>query len=155
MTVLKIPSFHLSALFMVVVLCPPALASTLCGDDVDGQRVACSCGDTVVSSTRLRQEDPVVNQRCSHNGLQLRAAGSIDSLVLDLAGFTLTGSGSGTGILVLDGGSQGAVIVGGNPSEPGHVAGFRRGIRTHGRRGLKATHNLELSFNGDSTEVAQ
>lgn len=163
MTVLKVYVLPLAALLVAVALCSPALASTLCGDDVGGQRVACRCGDTVVSSTRLQPDDPVVTNRCPHNGLQLRAAGNLDSLVLELAGLSLIGSGSGTGILILDGGKQGAVIIGGNPSEPGHVSGFRRAIHALGRTGLKEIYNLVMSANGgdhtaastDSTEVPQ
>jgi len=126
----------------LLLLCAGVAVAANCGDDVNGERVACACGDTVVSDTRLVKTDPVVRQRCPDDGLTIRAAGQIESLTLDLAGFPLTGKGGGVGIQVLDGGSQGALLIGGKDGRPGQIAGFRVGISARGARGLRAAENL-------------
>ena len=113
-----------------------------CGDAVNGQRVPCACGDTVVSDTRLVKTDPVVTQRCPDDGLTVRAAGQVESLTLDLAGLQLTGQGGGVGIHVLDGGSAGAILIGGNDGRPGQVAAFRVGVSARGSRAILAAENL-------------
>lgn len=118
-----------------------------CGDDVGGERVACACGDVVVSDTRLRSTDPVVRGACPADGLTLRAAGDVESLTLDLAGLQLTGKGRGTGILVSDGGRQGAILIGGRDGQPGQIAGFRVGVSAQGSRGILAAENLVVLAN--------
>jgi hypothetical protein len=126
-----------------------------CGDDVNGQRVPCSCGDTVISDTRLVKTDPVVGERCPDDGLTLRAAAPVESLTLDLAGLQLTGQGSGIGIHVLDGGSAGAILIGGKDGNPGQVAGFRVGISARGSRAILAAENLILVGNeADGIQVS-
>src|SRR5688572_18541302 len=90
----------------------PALAKE-CGDDLEGRRVACACRDTVVSDTVLRPGDPVVSGRCNQGGLVLRARSLAETIRLDLAGLSIVGSGVGDGISVVEGGSDGAVLVGG------------------------------------------
>jgi len=122
-------------------------AAALCGDEVDGQRVACSCGDVLVSSTTLRSEDPVIQERCPSDGLILRAGPGGARIVLDVAGLSLIGLGGGTGIRVLDGGEGGAIIIGGSAEHPGHVAGFGTGLRASGRDNLAEVHNLVLEGN--------
>ena len=131
---------------LLVLSAGVALASN-CGDDVNGQRVPCACGDTVVSDTRLVKTDPVVTQRCPDDGLVLRAAGQVESLTLDLAGLPLTGQGSGVGIQVLDGGSRGAILIGGKDGSPGQVAGFRVGISARGSRAILGAENLVVFGN--------
>lgn len=66
-----------------------------CGDDIGGERVPCGCGDVVVSDTRLRPGDPVVEGACPADGLILRAAPAASSLTLDLGGLELRGRGAG------------------------------------------------------------
>jgi hypothetical protein len=126
----------------LLVLSAGVAGAANCGDDVNGERVACACGDTVVSDTRLVKTDPVVRQRCPDDGLIIRAPGQIESLTLDLAGLPLTGKGRGVGVQVLDGGSQGALIIGGKDGRPGQIAGFRVGISARGASGLRAAENL-------------
>jgi hypothetical protein len=106
----------------------PALAAQ-CGDDVGGARVACACGDVVVSSVRLLPSDPVVTSRCSGDGLIVRAPAGAPSLFLDLGGQTLLGSGRGTGIRIVRGGDGGAIIIGGAEAQTGVVSAFRTGLR--------------------------
>ena len=113
----------------------PALAAE-CGDDVGGTRVACSCGDTVVSDTTLRPDDPVSRVRCDHDGLVVRAPRGAASIALDLAGLSIVGSGQGSGIRIIDGGEYGALIIGGVPGRPAEIAGFRNGVRATGSRPL-------------------
>ena len=126
----------------LLVLAISAAEAAPCGDDVDGERVACSCGDTVVADTRLLPGDPVVRERCRANGLIVSAPREVESLTLDLGGQSLVGRGSGTGILVLDGGRDGAILIGGRDGAPGHVAGFRVGVSARGSRKLHAAENL-------------
>lgn len=134
----------LSRIFAVtaLVLTAGVAAAGNCGDDVNGQRVPCACGDTVVSDTRLVKTDPVASQRCPDDGLTVRAAGQVESLTLDLAGLQVTGQGSGIGIHVLDGGSAGAILIGGNDGHPGQVAGFRVGVSARGSHTILAAENL-------------
>src|SRR5512139_3286279 len=137
----------------LLVLSAGVASASNCGDDVDGQRVPCACGDTVISDTRLVKTDPVVTQRCPDDGLTVRAAGQVESLTLDLAGLPLTGQGSGIGIHVLDGGSAGAILIGGKDGGPGQVAGFRVGISARGSRGIRAAENLIVL--GNETDGVQ
>ncbi len=118
-----------------------------CGDDINGARVACSCGDAVVSDVRLRPGDPVVLGRCKGDGLILRARPGGESLRLDLAGLSLVGEGRGTGIRVLNGGKGGAVIVGGKPGEVAEIAGFTTGIKAHGSERIKEVSRVVLKAN--------
>lgn len=115
-----------------------------CGDDVRGERVACACGDSVVSDTRLQVQDPVVRGRCSGDGLTLHAQPFDESLVLDLAGLSIVGSGFGNGIAVTSGGSDGAVIVGGTKDRRGQIVGFGTGVRVRSGRTLRRIETLDL-----------
>lgn len=136
----------LATFLLVLVLAPQAFAGH-CGDDVDGERIACACGDVVVSDTRLSRTDPVVSERCRSDGLIVRAASGIESLTVDLNGNTLTGEGRGTGILIHDGGTAGAILIGGRDGAPGQVAGFRVGVSARGSGTLFAAENLLLIGN--------
>lgn len=126
----------------LIAVSPGASSAGRCGDAVDGERVPCACGDVVVSDTRLLPSDPVVSGRCPDDGLILRAGEGVESLVLDLDGNGLTGRGSGAGILILDGGSEGAILIGGRDGDPGQVAGFRVGVSARGSDDLLAMENL-------------
>lgn len=97
----------------------------LCGDDVDGEDVPCHCGDIVVSDLVLT-DDPVLGEVCTGDGLVIRARNGADGLTIDLAGHHLRGSGSGTGVRILDGGTGGARIF--SRGAPAVVEGFRDGI---------------------------
>ncbi len=127
----------------------PAQAG-LCGDDVGGVRVACACGDFVVSDATLVATDPVVTTRCGSDGLIIQSSELIDSgsLTLDLGGLSITGSGVGIGILVSNGGADGAVIAGGpDPARPGQVVGFGSGLRVRTQRALRALSNVDFRGN--------
>ncbi len=99
-----------------------------CGDDIGGARVACACGDIVASHTILQPGDPVVDGRCEAHGLIVRADRTADSITLNLSGMAIVGSGRGIGIKIERGGSDGAVIVGGDPPRLGEVVGFGVGV---------------------------
>jgi len=137
------------ALGILALLVAPARAG-VCGDDVDGKRVACSCGDIVVSDVRLRVDDPVVSGRCPHDGLIVRAAVTTDSIDIDLAGQVLAGSGHGYGILVERGGTDGAAIVSttsGKQARPGEIVGFGTGIFSPMSEGVRRIENVNATAN--------
>lgn len=118
-----------------------------CGDDVNGRRVACGCGDTVVSDTVLRPGDPVVQTRCPLDGLLVRADLDASSIRLDLAGLTLRGSGVASGIDVKYGGTDGAQIVGAPPGQHGVIEGFGIGLANARREAIARASRLELRGN--------
>jgi len=101
----------------------------------------------VVSDTRLQETDPVVVERCERDGLFLRAASGSTTLTLDLSGQSLRGNGSGTGIRVLSGGSEGAVIRGGADGAMGQVIGFYVGIKARGKSALKSLSGVRVESN--------
>lgn len=73
---------------------PSVAEAANCGDTVGRffRRVPCACGDTVVTSTWLRANDPVVTTHCSDaagDGLDIGANG----IILDCRGLTIRGDG--------------------------------------------------------------
>ncbi|HJQ84000.1 MAG TPA: hypothetical protein VKA21_07995, partial [Candidatus Binatia bacterium] len=91
-----------------------------CGD-VGGRSVPCDCGDVLVGSRTLGDDDPITGRVCPGTGLVVSLpAGTTATLAL--GGRVLAGSGRGFGIQVLAGG-DGVTIVG-----PGGVRGFEIGI---------------------------
>jgi len=107
-----------------LLLLPAAQASARrCGDDVDGRAVACDCGDLLVSSRTLGDEDPITTGPCPGSGLLVDVPPGRPAATLALGGHVLAGSGRGIGIQVLGGGTGGISIVG-----PGAVRGFGTGI---------------------------
>jgi hypothetical protein len=126
----------------------PASAA-LCGDDVDGARVPCGCGDVVVSDTILSATDPVTVNRCPADGLFVRATKGTRSLRLDLDGLSIVGTGTGTGIRVIDGGVLGAVIAGSSDGRRAEIAGFSTGIFAHGRDDLQEVFDVDVKSNDD------
>lgn len=131
-----------TALF--VGLCVEPAAAKECGDRVGSARVACACGDTVISDTILQPGDPVVSGRCHSGGLVVRAPELAETLRLDLNGLSLIGSGVGDGITVESGGSDGAVIVGGTKDRRGEVVGFGTGINVRVARAARRIEALNL-----------
>jgi hypothetical protein len=124
-----------------------APAGATCGDDVEGSRVPCKCGDVVVSDTTLQPTDPVVSGRCPADGLIVRAESGAKSIRLDLAGLSLLGSGHGTGIRVLDGGDEGATIVAGEGKTSAEVVGFGTGFRARGQRSVRELRGVAFTAN--------
>lgn len=119
-----------------------------CGDDVHGVRVPCRCGDTVVSDTVLRATDPIsFSGRCRGDGLIVRASDFADTVVLDLAGLSIVGSETGTGIDVDRGGSEGALIVGGHGGQLGQIVAFNVGVRARDPAALRRLESIELKGN--------
>ena len=100
-----------------------------CGDDVDGHGTAvpCACGDTLVSSRTLGSGDPITQAPCPGTGLVVAVPADHPGAVLNLAGETITGGGTGTGIVVSRGGQGGLTLVG-----PGSVRGFGLGVDAAG-----------------------
>jgi hypothetical protein len=88
----------------LAILMTAAVAATAraadCGDTAGpgGSRVACFCGDTVVTSTTLRTTDPVVTALCLGPGLSIGA----DGITLNCNGRQMNGDLTDSGIL-LDG----------------------------------------------------
>ena len=119
-----------------------------CGDSIDGKRVACASGDTVVTDTVLWPTDPVVTEPCSGDGLTLLASGDTDSLTLHLGGQSIVGHGYGAGIRVVRGGRLGAVIVGGDTDDSrAEIARFGTGIRASGRDVLREVRSIDIHDN--------
>jgi hypothetical protein len=137
-----LPAALLAALALL-----PSTATADCGDDIGGARVACRCGDVVVTDATLLPQDPVVVERCTGDALIVRAHAGIESLHLSLGGQTLLGSGSGVGVRVLDGGSTGAVVVGGSPDQPGAIVGFDTGLRSVAHGALAGVSDLIVRGN--------
>lgn len=118
----------MAALAAALLCFVPQAWSGFCGDDVAGERIGCDCGDIVVSDTSLRAEDPIIGKRCRFDGLVVRADPLAESITVNLGGLALVGSGLGAGIIVQRGGSDGAVIVGGDTPRVAEVAGFHIGV---------------------------
>jgi hypothetical protein len=137
----------LSVVGLLVSLTVGSAAAGDCGDDVDGKRVPCGCGDVVVSDTRLAPEDPVTTDRCAADGLFLQAARGADSILLDLNGLSIVGQGIGSGLRVLDGGSQGAVILGSTDGRRAQVVAFGRGVHAHGKSAVAVLQDVDLIAN--------
>ncbi|MBI5504122.1 MAG: right-handed parallel beta-helix repeat-containing protein [Deltaproteobacteria bacterium] len=146
----------LSLLLFGLTLSPwsiSAASATYCGDDVGGRRVACGCGDTVVSDTTLHADDPVVTGRCPLDGLILRASPFADSIRLDLAGLTVSGAPYGVGILVLAGGASGAIITGGD-EQKATILGFGTGVLSERVGALLRVEGLEIrGVRGDGIRI--
>jgi len=134
-------------LAMSVVLGASPANAGACGDNVDGVHVACACGDLVVSDTTLSAADPVVSQPCSGDGLLLATPQGAPGLVLDLNGLSLVGTGSGSGVRVVRGGTDGVVIVGGEGDTRASIARFRTGIAAYGSKVVKEIRNVDLVAN--------
>ena len=134
------------ALALLLALAGPARAIRPCGDDVDGhgKRVACACGDLLVSSRVLGPVDEVTTQRCPAYGLLVAASGPV---TLDLGGRTIAGSGQGVGIHVVRGS---LVLIG-----PGAVEQFSVGVLAHGMQALRSAVNVRLVGNRLDGLVAQ
>ncbi len=137
----------LTLLAAPVLLRPMPAGAGTCGDDVGGVRVACNCGDMVISDTTLSAIDPVVSQPCSGDGLLVAAPQGAAGLVLNLAGLSLVGTGDGVGLRVLRGGAGGAVIIGGDGGTRGTVARFRTGVAASGSTVIKELRDLDLVAN--------
>lgn len=122
----------------------PASAK-FCGDDIGGTRVACDCGDVVISDTRLEAGDPVVNRRCSLDGLVVAPSFRRESLTLDLNGLTISGDLYGVGIRVESGGASGAVLRGaGSGRAYGQVVGFMTGIASRSFGSVARIEGVEV-----------
>src|SRR6266404_1720837 len=119
-------------------------AAKLCGDAVEGKRVPCACGDTVVTDVAL-SDDPVTTTVCSGDGLIVRAADASTAITIDLQGKTLRGTGHGAGVWLLLGGAEGARLIstGGRAT----IDGFRDGIVGHGSGTVAVIENVVVARN--------
>lgn len=131
---------------VAIVALPASVLAAECGDDVEGARIACACGDVVVSDVRLEAGDPIAGARCSRDGLLVRAAAGAESITVNLGGVVLTGNGQGVGLRIVNGGSEGAQIVGAGAT----VSGFRHGVVARGRQVVQSISGLAISENGRS-----
>ena len=125
---------------MVAALGVSGIASAkLCGDDVNGEDVACACGDTVVSRVVLG-DDPVTAAPCPAEGLLVRASEGSAGITIDLQGKSLRGDGTGAGIRVIDGGSGGARLV--SSGGRARIIGFQDGIIGNGENTVALVEDL-------------
>lgn len=132
-----------------------ATAFADCGDAIDGERVPCGCGDIVVADVRLQPDDPIVTEPCLADGLIVRMPSESRSVTIDLNGQEIHGSGTGTGIRILYGGSDGADVIGGLGSVPGVISGFREGIRSQRPDDLRRLLNLIVRDSRESGVVVR
>ena len=142
--------FQLTGAFLVgslLVFASAGRGFAACGDDIEGARVPCRCGDVMVSDTRLLPGDPVVGNRCATDGLIVRAKRGAESIRLDLNGLSILGSGHGTGVRVIDGGKLGATIVGGDGAQRAEIVGFGTGFRARGQRSVRELRNVSFTAN--------
>lgn len=118
----------------------PAFAAD-CGDTAgpSGERVACDCGDTVITNTTLKATDPVVNNFCSPTGLDIGA----DGIKLNCAGLAISGEGE-----------DGIAVHGRTGVEVRNcgVSGFFFGIHVGGGGGNVVTLNT-LTENGIGVDL--
>jgi hypothetical protein len=150
-------SFRLGLSLAVVVVTMAGTSASaqagLCGDDLQGGRVACACGDIVSSDTQLRAGDPVVSERCSTDGLFLRAPRGASSILLDLNGLSIVGRGIGSGIRVIDGGTNGATILGSSDGRRGQIVAFRNGLHALGKTDLAVMRDVDVLANASDGVV--
>jgi hypothetical protein len=118
----------------VLWLLSGAAQAKTCGNDIDGHRVLCACGDVVVSDVVLAS-DPVVHTVCPGDGLIVRAADATRGITVDLHGRRLRGTGKGTGIWIVNGGLGARLVSRGGIAR---IEGFRDGVVAHG------THSVAL-----------
>src|SRR5262247_1915042 len=87
-----------ASLALMTAFSVPAWAAS-CGDKAGPgkTRVACACGDTVITDTALKPGDPVVNALCSDVGLTIGA----DHVTLNCNGRGFAGT-TGQGIVLSD-----------------------------------------------------
>jgi hypothetical protein len=116
-------------------------AAKFCGDAVNGQDIACACGDIVVSDLKLT-DDPVTGEVCRGDGLVVRASTATAGLVIDLNGRTLRGAKRGAGVWVVAAGPGGARVI----SSGGRAAieGFRDGVSARGEGSIALVENLDV-----------
>ena len=126
-----------------------AAQAKFCGDDIGGVRIACACGDVVASDTVLLPGDPVVSGRCEVHGLIVRADRVAESIHVNLGGLAIVGSGHGIGIKIESGGTDGAVIVGGDPPRLGEVVGFGIGVTSAKPNALARLERVSAKGNVD------
>ncbi len=86
----------------------------------------------------------MVGRRCAFSGLVVRARDDAETIVLDLNGLSIVGSGVGTGIEVHRGGSEGASIRGGTLRRRGEVVGFGVGIKARTPHAIRRIDSLEV-----------
>jgi len=135
------------AAMLTIAMLPNMAPAAACGDDIDGKRVPCACGDEVVSSVVLRESDPVVQGACPGDGLLLVLPSESDGVTVNLGGLRLSGTGNGVGIRVVRGGNLGSSIVGGSDGARAEITGFRTGISAHGSAVLREVRGLDVRNN--------
>lgn len=148
---LRVTVLHImGAMLVLSTAYPSGVQAASCGDDVGGLRIACACGDDVVSDTVLAASDPVVSESCSGDGLVVFVPSESDGITLNLGGRSIVGRGTGVGIRVVRGGRVGSTIVGGGVEDGrrAEIAHFRTGITAHGRNDLVALVGVDVHDNG-------
>lgn len=151
----RLAASAVATLLLGVIAAPGAALAANCGDDVNGLRIACACGDNVVSDTVLAADDPVVDGSCPMDGLVVFVPKGAEGITLDLGGHSLLGRGHGVGIRVVRGGSVGSTILGGGDGlRRAEVANFRTGISAHGRNDLVEVRGIDVHDNvGDGLRL--
>src|SRR5262245_20359879 len=132
---------------------PPAASAKPCGDTSGpgGSDVPCSCGDTVTTSTRLDETDPVLLTLCLEHGLRI-GDGTRPELLVDIGG-ALRGGGDGRGYgLIVEASSSSQTIT----VRGGQISGFNTGVQvTAGRPRFSGLQVFGNSWFGVNLENAQ
>ena len=89
----------------------------------------------------------MVSQRCEGDGLIVFAPSDTRSIRLDLGGQSIVGQGRGVGVRVLRGGSDGAIIVGGDDGSKATIANFTTGVRAGGLRSVQELRDVQVTGN--------
>ncbi len=124
-----------SMAILMTVAGAPAWAAD-CGDKAGagGTRVACACGDTVITNATLKSGDPVVNAVCAGVGLSIGA----NDITLNCNGREISGDPDETGILLVD---RTGVTV-----RTCRINGFFHGIRLFSSSGNTLLSNTITPF---------
>jgi hypothetical protein len=81
---------------------------------------------------------------CPIDGLVVAASPFAEEITLDLGGFVLRGSGTGSGIRVDSGGSDGALVTGGRGEERASIVGFGTGVVAHRATSVRRLERISV-----------
>jgi len=121
-----------------------AVQAATCGDSVG----PCSCGDTVITSTKLGATDPILSTTCPDTGLIVDPFSvPTPGLTLEIAG-TLRGSGRGFGIQLARNADHVVITT-------GHIVGYDVGVGAFNLATNSEFSRLDISDAGAGIELRE